>query len=347
MSHGAGPGAGPGADGRYDVVIVGGGPAGLSAALMLGRARRSVLVIDNGEPRNAPAAHMHGYLSRDGAPPGTLLAAGRDEVVGYGVEIARGRAESATRNGAVFAVELDAGRTVRARRLLVASGIVDELPDVPGLAARWGRDVLHCPYCHGWEFRDQRIGVLATSPMSVHQALLFRQWTDRLTLLLHAAPPLDEQVTERLAARDITVVRGEVAGVEVAEDRLAGIRLATGELIPLDALAVAPRSVPRSSIVSGLGLEPSPHPSGMGEHIAADDSGLTRVPGVWVAGNLANPAANVLGAANAGAIAAGAINADLITEETDAVVRARRDPFSAESEARLCEQVMGDRRHGR
>jgi thioredoxin reductase len=342
MSHVGGPGA----DGRYDVVIVGGGPAGLSAALMLGRARRSVLVVDNGEPRNAPAAHVHGYLSRDGAPPGTLLAAGRDEVVGYGGEIARGRAESATRDGAGFTVELDAGRTVRARRLLVASGIVDELPDIPGLAARWGRDVLHCPYCHGWEVRDQRIGVLATSPMSVHQALLFRQWTDRLTLLLHTTPPLDEQDAERLAARDITVVHGQVAGVEVADDRLTGVRLATGELVPVDALAVAPRSVPRSSIVSGLGLEPTPHPSGMGEHIAADDTGLTPVPGVWVAGNLANPAANVLGSANAGAITAGAINADLINEETDAAVQARRDPFSPESEARLCAQVMGDRRHG-
>ncbi|WP_433559317.1 NAD(P)/FAD-dependent oxidoreductase [Pseudonocardia xinjiangensis] len=340
-------GGGPGADGRYDVVIVGGGPAGLSAALMLGRARRSALVIDNGEPRNAPAAHMHGYLSRDGAPPGTLLAVGCDEVVGYGVEIARGRAVSAARDGAGFAVELDAGRIVRARRLLVASGIVDELPDVPGLAGRWGRDVLHCPYCHGWEVRGQRIGVLVTSPMSVHQALLFRQWTDRLTLLLHAAPPLDEQDAERLAARDITVVRGEVVGVEVAQDRLTGISMATGELIPLDALAVAPRSVPRSSVASGLGLEPSPHPSGMGEHIAADDTGLTPVPGVWVSGNLANPAANVLGAANAGAIAAGAINADLIIEETNAAVQARRNPFCAESEARLCEQVMGERRHGR
>ncbi|WP_439098561.1 NAD(P)/FAD-dependent oxidoreductase [Amycolatopsis vastitatis] len=324
MSHKGGPGA----DGRYDVVIVGGGPAGLSAALMLGRARRSVLVIDDGEPRNAPASHMHGYLSRDGAPPGELLAAGRGEVVGYGGEIAPspGRAESATWDGADFAVGFDTGRTVRARRLLVASGIVDELPEVLGLAARWGGDVLHCPYCHGWEVRDQRIGVLATSPMSVHQALLFRQWTDRLTLLLHTAPPLDEQDAERLAARDITVVHGEVEGVEVADDRLSGVRLSRGELIPLDALAVAPRSVPRSSIVSGLGLAPTPHPSGMGEYIAADDTGLTQVPGVWVAGNLANPAANVMGAANAGAIAAGAINADLITEETNTAVQARRHP---------------------
>lgn len=335
-----------GEPGQYDVVIVGGGPAGLSAALMLGRARRSVLVVDSGEPRNAPAAHMHGYLSRDGAAPGGFLAAGRDEVLGYGVEIVTGRVGTTTRDDAGFTVGIDDGPPVRARRLLIASGVVDELPDVPGLAARWGRDVLHCPYCHGWEVRDQRIGVLATGPMSVHQTLLFRQWTDRLTLLLHTGPPLDERDAERLAARDITVVRGEVAGVEALDDRLVGVRLATGAAIPLDALAVAPRMAPRSSVVAGLGLEPSAHPSGMGDYIAADDTGLTRVPGVWVAGNLANLVANVMGSANAGAVAAGAINADLVNEETDAAVRARRDPFSRDSEAELSELVMGARRHG-
>jgi thioredoxin reductase len=136
-------------DDRYDVAVVGAGPAGLSAALMLGRARRSVLVIDDGRPRNAPAAHMHGFLSRDGAPPGDLLEAGRSEVAGYGGTVQAGRALSAGRDGNGFAIELDTGRTVRARRLLAPAGVTDELPDVPGLAARWGRDVVHCPYCHG------------------------------------------------------------------------------------------------------------------------------------------------------------------------------------------------------
>jgi thioredoxin reductase len=205
--------------GRYDVVIVGGGPAGLSGALMLGRARRSVLVIDSGQPRNAPAAHLQGFLSRDGVPPGHLLEAGRLEVAGYGSEIITGRARSAFRDdwgysraehGGGFAVELDSGRTVRARRLLVTTGITDELPDIPGLTARWGRDVLHCPYCHGWEVRDQPIGVLATSPMSTHQALLFRQWTDKLTLLLHTGPRPTREEAEQFAARDIAVVAGEV-----------------------------------------------------------------------------------------------------------------------------------------
>ncbi len=335
-----------GSGGRYDVVIVGGGPAGLSGALMLGRARRSVLVIDSGQPRNVPAAHMHGFLSRDGVPPGQLLEAGRQEVAGYGGEVHAGRARSAARDGDGFTVELDTGRTVRARRLLVTTGITDELPDIPGLGSRWGRDVLHCPHCHGWEVRDQPIGVLATSPMSVHQALLFRQWTNRLTLLLHTGPHPTREEAEQLAAREIAVVAGEVTALEITEDRLTGVRLHTGELIPLRALAVAPRAVPRAAVLATLGLEPTPHPSGLGAYIAADRTGLTPVPGVWVAGNLADPAANVLAAAASGSGAAGAINADLIAEDTRRAVQARNDPFSAESEARLCEQVIGDRRHG-
>jgi thioredoxin reductase len=150
----------------YDVAVVGGGAAGLSGALALARARRSVLVVDAGEPRNAPAGHVHNYLGREGTPPAELLAAGRDEVTQYGGEIVTGRVASAAREGDVFRLNLAGGGTVHARRLLVTTGLVDELPDVPGLAEQWGRGVLHCPYCHGWEVRDQRIGVLATGPLA-------------------------------------------------------------------------------------------------------------------------------------------------------------------------------------
>jgi thioredoxin reductase len=330
----------------HDVLIIGGGAAGLSAALMLVRARRSVLVVDSRQPRNAPAAHLHGFLSRDGTPPGQLLELGRQEVVGYGGEVSTGRALSASPERDGFAVELDDGRTVHARRLLVATGIIDELPAIPGLAERWGRDVLHCPYCHGWEVRDQRIGVLATGPMSMHQTLLFRQWTDKLTLLLHATPFPDDEAAEQLAARGIAVVTGEVAGLELVDDRLSGVRLRTGEFVPLDALAVGPAAVPRASVLAGLGVEPTAHPAGIGEYIDADATGRTTVPGVWVAGNLADLAANVLMAAASGAAAATAINADLVAEDTRRAVVANRDPFSPATEARICEQVAGQRRHG-
>src|SRR5919197_239884 len=162
---------------KYDVAIVGGGAAGLSAALVLARARRRVVVLDAGSPRNAPTAHMHNFLSRDGMPPAELLEVGRAEIRGYGAEIVGATVVRLQSTSTAFEVVLDNGRTVAARRVLLATGLTDQLPDVPGVRERWGRDVLHCPYCHGWEFRDQPVGVLATGPRAVHQALLFRQWT--------------------------------------------------------------------------------------------------------------------------------------------------------------------------
>jgi thioredoxin reductase len=235
---------------------------------------------------------------------------------------------------------------LRTRRLLVTTGLVDELPDVPGLRERWGRDVVHCPYCHGWEVRDRAIGVLATGPMSVHQALLFRQWSAAVTLFLHRAPAPDPEQADRLAARGIAVVGGEVAALEVAGDRLAGVRLADGTVIAREVVAVAPRMVARAGLLTSLGLRAVEHPSGAGEHVPADPTGRTDVPGVWVAGNVTDLTAQVGAAAAAAALAAAQINFDLVTEETEAAVAAYRDPFSAQAEARLAELAGGDRRHG-
>ena len=316
----------------YDVVVVGGGAAGLGGALMLGRSRRSVLVVDAGEPRNAPASGVHGFLTRDGTDPAVLLQVGREEVRGYGARVLDGRVVSAESVDGSFTVTLEDGRRVGARRLLVTTGLVDELPDVPGVRERWGRDVLHCPYCHGWEVRDQPIGVLASGPMAVHQALLFRQLTADLTLFLHTAPESTAEEAEQLAARGITVVEGEVASLEVHKDRLTGVRLQNGEVISRSAVVVGPRFAARAGMLAGLGLETTAHPSGMGEHIEADAMGLTAVPGVWVAGNVTEPTAQVLGSANAGVMAGAAINADLIAEDTREAVaayRARREARTA------------------
>src|SRR5690242_14004918 len=202
----------------YDVVVVGGGAAGLSGALVLGRARRRVAVVDAGTPRNAPAAHMQGFLSRDGMPPAEPLATARAEVRGYGVDIVDDRVLDVT---AGFTLRLDGGRTLTARRLLVATGAVDELPDVPGARERWGRDFLHCPYCHGWEVRDEPLGILGTSTASVEHAQLIRQWTDDLIFFTHAYV-LTEADREQLGARDIRVLAGEVRGLVVEDDRLRG-----------------------------------------------------------------------------------------------------------------------------
>jgi thioredoxin reductase len=254
----------------YDVVVVGGGAAGLSGALMLARARRSVVAIDAGAPRNAPAACVHGLLARDGIRPAELLERGRAEVRRYGGQVVAGEVATAARDTEGLTVALADARTVRARRLLVATGLVDQLPDVPGVRERWGRDVVHCPYCHGWEVRDQAIGVLASGPMSVHQALLFRQLSADITFFSHTMPPPTDEEAEQLAARGIGVVDGEVASLEIVEDRLVGVRLRDGTVVRREALAVSSRMAPRAGFLAALGLRPAAHPSGAGEYIPSD-----------------------------------------------------------------------------
>ncbi|HKE74167.1 MAG TPA: NAD(P)/FAD-dependent oxidoreductase [Acidimicrobiales bacterium] len=299
----------------YDVAIVGGGPAGLSAALILGRSRRSVVVVDAGQPRNAPAAAVHGFLTRDGTPPRDLLAAARAEVAAYGVRLVDGEVAGAAAGDGGFALTLaGGGGRLAARRLLVAGGLVDELPDIPGVRELWGDQVIHCPYCHGWEAREKPIGIVASGPMATHQALLFRQLSDDVVLFAHTQPPTAEQRAD-LAARDIRVIEGEVAALEVDGDgRLTGVRLATGETVAREVVTVAPRFVGRTHLLESLGVEATEH-AGVGIRVAADPTGRTEVPGVWVAGNVTDHAAQVIVAAAAGATAGAHINADLVAED--------------------------------
>ncbi|MET9732584.1 NAD(P)/FAD-dependent oxidoreductase [Streptomyces sp. NPDC006458] len=305
--------------GTYEVIVVGGGAAGLSAALVLGRARRRTLVVDAGEPRNAPAAHMQGYLTRDGMPPDGFLAAGREEIARYGVELVRDRVTDIARDGD-FTVALDSGRTVRARRLIVATGLKDELPAVEGVAERFGRDVLHCPYCHGWEVRDQAFGVLAANALSVHQALMVSQWSKDVTLFLHevAESELSEQDVRRLAAAGVKVVPGRVAGLVVEDDRLTGVRLADGSAYDREVLFVAPRPVPRTELFVKLGAELTETP--FGTYPVIDERGLTSVPGLWAAGNASGFAEQVVNAASRGYRAAAALNGELLFADLDATL---------------------------
>src|SRR6478736_4410865 len=208
----------------YDVVV-GGGAAGLSAALVLTRARRRVAVVDAGEPRNAPAAHMQGFLSRDGMAPAELLAAGRHEVASYGGELVGGRVAGIS-PGSPLEVLLDGGRTLRARRLLVATGLRDELPDLPGVRERWGRDLLHCPYCHGHEVRDQPLGVLGGTPEAVAHALLIRQWSSDIVYFANGTT-LSADQREQLIANAIGVVDTPVARLVIDNDQLTGVELTT------------------------------------------------------------------------------------------------------------------------
>lgn len=315
----------------YDVVVVGGGAAGLSGALALGRSRRSVLVIDAGEPRNAPAGHVHNYLGREGTPPQELLENGRSEVAQYGVDITIGRVETVRPwdlPGTGFVVTTDDGQEVLARRLLAASGVTDVLPDVAGLADRWGRDVLHCPYCHGWEVRDRAIAVLASNAMAAHQALLFRQLTDNVVVVLtegSSRPTQDD--LERLALRGVRVLADPPRQVLVEESTLRGLRLASGAVLECDAIVVSPRFQARAGFLAPLGLEPQPFDMGdevLGTLIPAEPTGATAVPGVWVAGNLSDPMAQVISSAAVGLRVGATINADLVEAETHTAVSAHR-----------------------
>jgi thioredoxin reductase len=313
-------------DESHDVVVVGGGAAGLAGAVALARSRRSVLVVDAGDPRNAPASHVHNFLSRDGTPPAEIYAVGRQEVARYGGRVETGRVTALSRSGERFAVQIG-GRAVTARRLLVATGVRDELPQVPGLAERWGIDVLHCPYCHGWEVRGQRIGILATGPGAMHQALLFRQLSQHVTVLAHTGPELSGEQREQLGALGIPVIQGAVTQVEASDGALTGVRLADGTRVSLDALIVAPRMPARAELLAPLGLAPAEVTMGgqvIGTQIEADPSGATSVPGVWVAGNLAAINAQVISAAAAGLTAGAVINADLAAEDAEHAVGAYR-----------------------
>ncbi|MDQ0756209.1 NAD(P)/FAD-dependent oxidoreductase [Arthrobacter sp. B3I4] len=308
----------------YDVVIVGGGAAGLSAAVALCRSLRSVLVVDAGAPRNGRSAGVHGFLSREGTAPADLLAAGREEVLAYGGEITTGKAVSASGGPDGFTVLLEDGRTIASRRLLIASGFEDELPEVPGVEERWGRDVMHCPYCHGWEIRHQAIGVLATEPTAVQEALLLRQWSDNVTLFQHTLPAPTAEELEQLDARSVEVVEGEVKSLQILKDALAGIVLHSGDFVPCEALHVSPRAKTRSPLIRSLGLQDEAAGSATAQYLKTDADGQTAVSGVWAAGNVTDPTAQVATAAAAGVKAASAINADLVAEDVRRAVAAAR-----------------------
>jgi thioredoxin reductase len=297
----------------YDVVVVGGGAAGLSAALVLGRARRRVVVIDGGQPRNAPAAHMHGFLSRDGMSPADLLAAGRVEVSGYGVELVDDHVATIHTG---FIVHLGGGRVLNARRILVATGVRDELPDIPGVRERWGRDLLHCPYCHGWEVRDQPIGVLGTAPGSVQHALLIRQWSDDVAFFVHAYDLTAAEQAE-LETRGIQIVRGEVSQLVVEDDRLTGVELTDGRVVARTAVFIRPVNVPHADgLLAGIGCNVDE-----AGFAVVDGTGRTSAVGVWAAGNVVDPRAQVITAAGAGSAAAIAVNADLVNEDVRNVLK--------------------------
>jgi thioredoxin reductase len=297
----------------YDIAIIGGGAAGLSAALVLGRARRRVVVIDAGKPRNAPPRTCRGSSRATACP---LPSCSRPRATRSGataIEIVDDRVVDAA---AGFTLGLAGGGTVAARQVLLATGARDELPDVRGVRERWGRDFLHCPYCHGWEVRDQPLGVLSTGAGSADYAHLLRQWSDDVILFTHGhAVTAAERAS--LDARGIAVVDGTVARLVVEDDALRAVELADGRTVPRAAVSCARLRAHPDGPAVALGCELTA--DGL---VRADASGRTSVPGVWAAGNASNPRAQVITAAGEGSAAAIAINTELIADDVDRAARA-------------------------
>jgi thioredoxin reductase len=239
--------------------------------------------------------------------PADLLAMGRHEAAAYGVDFLSGNVISIAPS---FSVILADGEAVGTRRLLIATGATDELPPIPGLCERWGKDFLHCPYCHGWEVRDQPLGVLGTSTDSVEHAQLIRQWSDDVIFFAHTHS-VTESEHERLEARGIRIVEGEVRGLVVEDDRLKGVALCDGRSVDRAALFIRPKIRPRlDGLLEHLGCDVDAF-----GFVRVDDTGRTSVPGVWAAGNVTNPRAQVITAAGEGSAAAISINANLVEEE--------------------------------
>lgn len=305
----------------YDVIVIGGGSAGLNAALVLARARRTTLVLDNGEPRNGATTAVHAFIGAEGLSPRALIARGRDEVRAAGGVVNPGRVLDARADADGFTVAWDGGPAVRAGHLVVATGAADQLPDIPGIRERWGRDVLHCAYCHGAEIADQPIAVLGTGPVSVSHALTFRRLASSTTLVLDGRwQPTPDEATQ-LQALDVRVVRGPIESLIVVDDRLRGV-VAQGARLSVDALVVRPVVTPRLEAVTALGLRIVDHP--LGSAVASDDRGRTTVPGVWAAGNVTDPSLKVVMAAAAGAKAGIALDGEMLAAEAYAALPAAR-----------------------
>ena len=280
-----------------------------------------VIVVDAGEPRNAPAAHMHSFLGREGRPPSELTTIGREEVRSYGGEVLDGRAVGVTRTeDDRFRVELTGGHTIVARRVLAATGLVDELPDIDGLAEHWGGDVIHCPFCHGFEARDKRIVQIVTHSRGLHTAVLFRQLSAQFTIVLHRPAlddyELDQSELDALRAAGVSIVDGHVSRIVTGADgHVESIEMADGNRIEADAVVVGPRFKVRADPFESLGIEPTAHATGLGDYLATDASGETAVPGLYAAGNVTDPSQQVLAAAANGSWVGAMISFSLAHED--------------------------------
>jgi thioredoxin reductase len=303
---------------HWDVVIVGGGSAGLSAALILARARRRVLVLDGREPRNRFAPHMHGVLARDGYSPLQLVDDGRREVRAADGVVETATVATISRSDRGFELETTDGTRLLASRVIVATGIRDELPAIPGLAEQWGRGVVACPYCDGFESRGKRIGVLSGSVAGLHKAQLIRAYSSTVTVYSALLGEVPGESLRELEARGIRVENRPIARLVSTGDLLTGVEFDDGVVEPVDTVFADPRPVALDDLLRQLGADTVDTP--FGPFTATDASFQTSIPGVWAVGNVSNPSALVPIAAAAGVTAAVTINAELVAGDLAAAL---------------------------
>ncbi|HCF1766114.1 MULTISPECIES: NAD(P)/FAD-dependent oxidoreductase [Hyphomicrobiales] len=294
---------------HYDAIIIGGSFAGLSAAMYLARARKSVCVLDTGEPRNRFAAASHGLFAQDGSDPKLMLDTMRQQVGAYPtVRFFNDAAVEAQKADGSFSVTLQSGATIAGKRLLLAFGVSDILPEMPGLAERWGASVIHCPYCHGYEFSDRLLGVLNVSPMSYHQAMLIADWGPA-TFYLDGGE-LEAAASEALSRRGVRIEPARVEHVTGDGSNLSAIHLSDGSTQPIDALFISPRNRLNSEIAGTLGCDIDHGP--LGSTVKVDQMQMTSVPDVYAAGDITRMAHNVTFACADGVMAAMAIHRSLV-----------------------------------
>jgi thioredoxin reductase len=272
----------------WDCIVVGGGAAGLSAALVLGRARRPTLLVDAGEPSNAPAHGIGGLLGFDGRPPAELYARGREELAAY-PDVSIHAAAVVGGSGALdaFTLELDDGTSATARRVLLATGMEYRYPDLPGADERWGRSVFHCPFCHGWEVRDRHVGLVDKGATALHRGLLLGAWTDRITLLTNGPLEMEAVELDRLKAAGLAVDERPIEGLAGDAPGLDGVLLADGGELDTEALLVATTMHQRSDLAGQLGAAARPAKGHLVNPLEVDASLQTSVPGLYAAGDLA------------------------------------------------------------
>lgn len=295
---------------HYDVIVIGGSYAGMAAALQLVRARKSVLVIDAGERRNRFASHSHGFLGHDGVDPGDIAVNARRQLEAYPTLSWRDvRAQGVSGQVDDFTVTTSDGESHRGRRILLGIGVADQLPPIAGLSERWGKAVFHCPYCHGYELGGGRIGVIATGPMSIHQAQFLTEWGD-ITLLVNNATPLGVDALSSLKRRGVAIEEALIDGLEGH----AEVRMADGRLLSFAGLFTAARCIPSHSLAEAMGcaIEETP----MGLQVRTDAENKTSVPGVFACGDVARVPHSVSIAVGNGALAGIQIHRSLFAPET-------------------------------